>query len=75
MKLSVSIPDEDVETLDGYVRESGLASRSAGVQAAIRLLRHPHLEDDYAAAWAEWEDSADAAAWAPVIGDGLDAAR
>ena len=32
MKLSVSLPDEDVEFLDRYAAEHGIGSRSAAVQ-------------------------------------------
>ena len=45
---------EDVAVLDAYVERTGLPSRSAAVQQAIRMLRFPTLEDDYAAAWDEW---------------------
>jgi Arc/MetJ-type ribon-helix-helix transcriptional regulator len=76
VKLSVSLPPEDVDTLDEYARSAGLPSRSAALHHAIRLLRSPALEDDYAAAWAEWEESGDRAAWEATAGDGLpDAAR
>lgn len=76
MKLSVSLRDEDVAVLDEYVRSSGLRSRSAALQQAIRLLRHPDLEEDYATAWVEWETSGDHAAWDGTAADGLsDAAR
>jgi Arc/MetJ-type ribon-helix-helix transcriptional regulator len=71
MKLSVSLPPEDVATLDEYARTAGLPSRSAAVHHAIKLLRHPELEDDYAAAWAEFEASGEAAAWETAAGDGL----
>ena len=71
MKLSVSLPDEDVATLDEYARSQGLASRSAALQRAIRMLRNPALEQDYAAAWAEWEASGEEAAWEATAGDGL----
>jgi hypothetical protein len=59
-----------VAVLDEYARTSGLKSRSAAVQHAIGLLRHPELERDYAAAWAEWESSGEQAAW-DVTGNGL----
>jgi Arc/MetJ-type ribon-helix-helix transcriptional regulator len=76
VKLSVSLPEEDVAALDEYARTAGLRSRSAALQHAIRLLRHPGLEDDYAAAWQEWESSGEQAAWENTSGDGLsDAAR
>ncbi|MCW2539961.1 MAG: uncharacterized protein JWN95_1686 [Frankiales bacterium] len=76
MKLSVSISEEDVALLDEYARISGLRSRSAAVQHAIHLLRHPDLEDDYAAAWDGWESSGERARWEGTAQDGLtDASR
>ena len=76
MKLSVSLPDEDVATLDEYAQASGLSSRSAALQHAIRLLRHADLEQDYASAWQEWESSGEQNFWEGTVADGLaDAAR
>ncbi len=76
MKLSVSLSDEDVALLDEYVRSTGLASRSAALQHAVRLLRHPELEQDYAAAWESWEASGEQGRWDGTAADGLtDAAR
>ncbi len=70
MKLSVSLSDEDVAVLDAYVKQTGLPSRSAGVQRAVRMLRHPTLEDDYGRAWAEWETS-EHDEWDATVADGL----
>jgi Arc/MetJ-type ribon-helix-helix transcriptional regulator len=76
MKLSVSLSEEDVALLDEYARSSGLRSRSAALQCAVRLLRHADLEQDYAAAWEDRESSGERAAWEGTVGDGLtDAAR
>lgn len=76
MKLSVSLSEEDVASLDRYARAAGLKSRSAAIQQAIRLLGDPELEQDYAAAWDEWEASGDAEAWETTSGDGqVDAPR
>ena len=76
MKVSVSLPTEDVAALDEYARATGLKSRSAAVQRAIRMLRHPDLEEDYAAAWDEWEASGEQGDWDAAVADGLaDAAR
>ncbi len=72
MKLSVSLPEEDVAVLDAYVREHALTSRSAALQKAVRMLKHPRLEQDYAEAWREWEGSGDQARWDTTVGDGLD---
>jgi Arc/MetJ-type ribon-helix-helix transcriptional regulator len=76
VKLSVSLPDEDIAVLDEYRRAQGLPSRSAALRHAIRMLRHPSLEQDYAAAWDEWAESGEEAAWATAAADGIsDAAR
>lgn len=76
MKLSVSLPEEDVALLDEYALAAGMPSRSAALHHAIHLLRHAHLEQDYAAAWDEWESSGDQALWETAASDGLaDAAR
>lgn len=76
MKLSVSLPDEDVAVLDEFVRTAGLPSRSSALQHAVRMLCLPDLEQDYEAAWQEWEASGDLAAWSVTAADGIaDAAR
>lgn len=71
VKLSVSLSPSEVETLDKYARAAGLKSRSAAIQQAIKLLGDPELEDAYAAAWQEWEDSGESEAWAGTAADGL----
>ena len=70
-KLSVSLSPSEVESLDKYARAAGLKSRSAAIQQAIKLLGDPELEDAYAAAWQEWEDSGESEAWAGTVADGL----
>lgn len=71
MKVSVSLPGEDVEFLDAYAAAHAFPSRSAVLQQAIRILRLGELDDAYGAAWAEWEESGEAAAWEPTTDDGL----
>jgi len=71
MKLSVSLPEDDVDFLDGYAHEHGIESRSAALHRAIRLLRASQLESAYSAAWREWTDSGDAQAWDIATRDGL----
>ena len=71
MKLSVSLSEKDVAVLDAYARAAGLPSRSAAVQHAIGLLQHADLEEDYAAAWEDWESSGERVAWESVAADGL----
>lgn len=75
MKLSVSLPEEDVEFLDRYARDIGYPSRSAVVHQAVRLLQAAHLGEDYAAAWNEWSGSGDQEIWEASVGDGLGFAR
>ena len=75
MKVSVSLPTEDVSFLDSYAAEQGLASRSASLHEAVRLLRararSAGLEAAYEQAWQEWVASGDAEAWDSTAGDGL----
>jgi Arc/MetJ-type ribon-helix-helix transcriptional regulator len=71
MKLSVSLPPEDVEFVDRYARERGVASRSGVVHQALRLLRASGLESDYRDAWEEWSASGEDDAWETVAEDGL----
>ena len=70
MKVSVSLPDDDVEFLDDYAAREGYGSRSAVLHKAVRLLRASELGDAYEEAWAEWESNGDAAAWNATSGDG-----
>ena len=72
MKVSVSLPDEDIEFLDAYARSVGARSRSAVLQRAVRLLRATELGPAYAQAWQEWSAGGDSEVWEPVSGDGLD---
>lgn len=71
MKLSVSLPEEEVLYLDRYAHEYGLESRSAALLKAVRLMRTAELGAAYEAAWDEWQASGDAEAWEPTAGDGL----
>jgi Arc/MetJ-type ribon-helix-helix transcriptional regulator len=75
MKISVSLPDEDIDFLDEYAKTLGIRSRSAAIQRAVRLLRASELGPAYAEAWEEWETSGDADAWDSVVGDGLETSR
>jgi len=75
MKISVSLPDEDVEFLDRYARSIGNGSRSAVVQRAIQLMRAGELGPAYARAWEEWVAEGDASAWEGVVGDGIEPGR
>jgi Arc/MetJ-type ribon-helix-helix transcriptional regulator len=71
MKVSVSLPDEDVAYLDTYARAQGLESRSAALHKAVRLLRASELGAAYEDAWADWTDSDDGELWDAAVADGL----
>jgi antitoxin MazE9 len=71
MKVSVSLPDDDVEFLDSYAQAQGIESRSAVVHKAVGLLRSSQLEHAYEEAWAAWSATGDAGAWEAATGDGL----
>ncbi|WP_030155155.1 ribbon-helix-helix domain-containing protein [Glycomyces sp. NRRL B-16210] len=71
MKVSLSIPDEDIRFLDNFAKAHGIRSRSAAVQHSIALLREAELGDQYEAAWDEWYASEDAALWDSITGDGM----
>ncbi|MFE3542350.1 ribbon-helix-helix protein, CopG family [Nocardia sp. NPDC059177] len=71
MKLSVSLSEDDVELLDAEVCRAGLPGRSAAIHRAIQLLRERTLEDEYTAAWDEWESSGEEEIWSQAAADGL----
>ena len=71
MKISVSLPEDDVAFLDAYAERVGTPSRSAVLQRAIGLLRAAGLEEQYAAAWDEWDTAEDAVLWTTTLSDGI----
>lgn len=71
MKVSVSLPDEDVEFLDSYAVARQFSSRSAVLQRAIRLLRASELGAAYEEAWDDWAASEDDVLWESAVKDGL----
>ena len=71
MKVSVSLPGDDVQFPDEYAREQGLHSRSAALHRAVRLLRTAELAGTYEAAWEEWATQSDGALWESTTADGL----
>jgi Arc/MetJ-type ribon-helix-helix transcriptional regulator len=75
MKISVSLPEEDVEFLDEYGKKLGIDSRSAVIQRAVRLLRSTGLGPAYAAAFEEWEASGEAEIWDSAVADGIESKR
>lgn len=71
MKLSISLPEEDVDFLDVFADRAGMPSRSAVVQQAIAMLKAADLAIAYERAFQEWHDTGEEAAWDSAAGDGL----
>jgi Arc/MetJ-type ribon-helix-helix transcriptional regulator len=71
MKMSVSLPQEDVAFIDEYAERVGAQSRSSVLHHAVTLLRMSELETAYAAAFEEWHDSEDRLLWDNAVSDGL----
>ena len=71
MKLSVSLPSEDVEFLDDYAHRQGIESRSAVLHRAVRLLKGAGLGSAYEQAWDDWELTGEADLWEVTAADGL----
>jgi Arc/MetJ-type ribon-helix-helix transcriptional regulator len=71
VKVSVSLPGEDVEFLDAYAAAHAFTSRSAVLHQAVRALRMDELRESYGPAWDEWAETGEAEAWEPATGDGL----
>lgn len=72
MKVSVSIPEQDLRFLDDYAEDKGLGSRSAAVHEAIVALRQMALTLEAEQAIAEWYDSGEAEVWDVTVADGLE---
>jgi Arc/MetJ-type ribon-helix-helix transcriptional regulator len=71
MKLSVSLPEEDVEFLDEYAESLGIPTRSAALHEAVRALRTSRIGDAYARAWLEWDESGHGPEWESTVADGI----
>ena len=71
MKVSVSLPAEDIQFLDRYAESQRFPSRSAVLHQAVRLLRGAQLGPAYEDAFVEWEESGEALAWDQTAGDGV----
>ena len=71
MKVSVSLPNDDVEFVDRYAKQEGYESRSAVLHKAVRLLRASQLGAAYEEAWREWASSGEEKLWESTSADGL----
>jgi hypothetical protein len=71
MKVSISLPEDDVAYIDEYALRVGASSRSAVLQQAVALLRLSELETAYDDAFHEWRASGEHDVWAATVSDGL----
>ena len=71
MKVSVSLPDDDVNFLDSYAESRGISSRSAVLHKAVRLLRASELGAAYEDAWDSWSATDESTLWESTTADGL----
>jgi len=71
MKVSLSLPADDVRFLDEQMSLGRYASRSAVAAGAIQAMRRQELADSYVAAFDEWAASGEAALWETTAADGL----
>jgi len=71
MKISLSIPEEDVNYLDEKAVENHFRSRSAVVVSAIRAMRQQDLTASYVEAFDEWAASGEDSLWEVTLNDGL----
>jgi Arc/MetJ-type ribon-helix-helix transcriptional regulator len=71
VKISVSLPDDDLAFVDEYAARTGAGSRSSVIHQAIGLLRLSELEESYAETWREWDASEDARLWRAIVADGI----
>lgn len=71
MKVSVSLPGDDITFLDAYAAAHAVTSRSAVVHRAIHALRVGELQAAYDQAAEEWADGGDGKDWERTTGDGL----
>ncbi|GAA3049844.1 Transcriptional regulator, contains Arc/MetJ-type RHH (ribbon-helix-helix) DNA-binding domain [Actinokineospora globicatena] len=69
VKLSVSLPEVDVQFIDEYLSRFDVATRSSVIQVAIGLLRESAMREEYAQAFAEWDAADDAALWESTVAD------
>jgi Arc/MetJ-type ribon-helix-helix transcriptional regulator len=72
MKVSISLPEDDVQFLDAYAQSQGIESRSAVVHKAVRMLRVSELGEAYEDAFTSWDDEGEAAAWDVALADGVE---
>lgn len=71
MRMSISVPAADADTLDEYVRTHPGHTRSSALQVAIGMLREQSLTEQYDLAMDEWAESGQAADWDVAVADSI----
>lgn len=69
--LTARVDGDLADYLSDYQQAHGVKTRSEALEIAIRTLRDKVLEQEYAMAMEEWEESGDATLWDRVVADGL----
>jgi len=69
--MSVSVPPERAEFVDGYRARHGVRTKSEVIDRALLLLQERELEVQYGEAFREWDEAAEARAWDVAAGDDL----
>lgn len=73
MRLTVSLPESEAEFLRRYQEQHQMASRSAVVAQALKVLREASLVEQYRQADDEWHESGEARVWEATAGEGIEA--
>ncbi len=71
-KVSVSLSPDDIAFLDDLAVSGEVASRSAALQQAIRVMREQRLKDDYYEMFSSPEYAREAEEWDAISIEGLE---
>ena len=70
-KLSISVDPSLAQFIDTYQADNKVPTKSEVVERALKLLQKAELQREYAEAYAEWQESGEAAVWEATVDDGL----
>ena len=72
MKVSISLPEDEVRLLDELVERHKLSTRSAGARRALKALRSEQLAAEYEACFSDPQFGERSDLWDATVADGLD---
>lgn len=72
VKISVSIPEDELALLDELIAREELPNRSAGVRRAIEEFRRARLAAEYKECFSQPSFEDEAKLWEDTLADGLD---